>query len=60
MKNTTAKSVKMDETDYYDIVNGKCGGFPHEELNKVLLECGIRQMPFYLTNERGEIVKRII
>jgi hypothetical protein len=60
MENQNFSAVRMNETDYSDVISGRCGLFQMNELQKLLADCKVKGIPFLLTDERGEIIKRIL
>ena len=60
MEYQNVSAIRMNETDYSDVINGMCGQFQMNELQKLLSDCKAKGIPFLLTTEWGELTKRII
>jgi len=60
MENQDISAIRMNETDYSDVISERCGLFQMSELQKLLSDCKAKGIPFLLTDERGKITKRIV
>jgi hypothetical protein len=60
MENQKILTIRMDETDYSDVISERCGLFQMNELQKLLSDCKTEGIPFLLTDEWGKITMRIV
>lgn len=54
MEYQNVSAIRMNETDYTDVISGMFGQFQMNELQKLLSDCKAKGIPFLLTNEGGK------